>query len=177
MQTMKVKFDSGAAKEMASVFLSKMQMKSATPTFVFLRKGTKIELDTSADTVQATITPPAHIKHTKKQKQFEFFLWAQIQVRIKIENRHDSNVTLYWVHGAEARPKGMLAPGEHVVHHSSLSHVWMAFDARHTGTQLSEGASLGVWKVTRDDDQTFLVRSKACMDLDGQCDFWVRGIE
>jgi curved DNA-binding protein CbpA len=175
LQTVKVRFHRG--NDLTQFFWipgGDELRKSRAPVFLFGRRGQP--LSSSFERLQ-----------TSNRQEFESWLWERIRVTVEFVNEHEYPVEIYWVHGTAAHIKETV-PAHHRINHTSmLTHEWYARDARvdtfatSPGRwKLSEGSSLGSWKIGvqggplfRDDGSVqIVIRARSCFDMSGHCSFW-----
>ena len=150
--------------------------KEGKPLFLFWKKGQKL-------------TPENMSRiQTSSRQEFEAWVWKQIEVPLRIVNKHPHPIEVYWVHETRAHDRGIIQPGESKDFITMLAHEWYIRDARvdtHEGApgryKLTTESSLGSWKigveapsstVLEDGTVEIVVETQHCYDLSGHCQFW-----
>lgn len=169
LQTVKVRYHS--KNEITELFGIPQGKDLKAPIFVFGKRGSKLEDAIKWNRIEA-----------KTQAEFAAWMWTQIEVSIKITNRHPHPVEVYWIQETRAHIKKTLETDETMHLTSMLTHEWWIRDAR-TDTRrdspgrnrLTQNCNLVSWKIIKDDDdQEFIIEPKTCFDLSGHCPFWHR---
>jgi curved DNA-binding protein CbpA len=167
LQTVKVRYHK--SNDITELFGIPSGKDLDAPIFVFGKRGSKMEDAKKWNRIKA-----------KTHKEFDAWMWTQIEVNIKFTNKHPHPVELYWIHDTRAHIKETLAPNQTTHHTSMLTHEWWIRDAR-TDTRrdspgrhkLTQNCNLANWKILKDDHgQEFVIEPKTCFDLSGHCPFW-----
>jgi len=117
---------------------------------------------------------------TNNRKDFETWVWKQLEITVDFINEHPYAVELLWMHGSRGHSKKTLEPGETETHTTMLNHEWWVRDARVDTRpdspgryRLSRQSMVAVWKITSDEPhQRLVIHPKNCLDLSGHCPFW-----
>jgi len=176
VQTVKVRYDDEST--LTRFFdLSKDGFRNAgTPLFFFGKKAQMLTLENLSRLL------------TSNRREFELWVWKQMEVKLMIYNHHQYPVDVYWVQGTSAKDRGTILPGFGKLYTTMLGHEWHIRDARVDNTtdtpgrrRLSTESSLGSWKIgvkgpfisTRSDGMVeIVVEAQKCFDLSGHCTMW-----
>ena len=167
LQTVKVRFHkSNELSKFFEIPAGDELRASGQPVFVFGKRGQRLQDFTKLQ--------------TSSRKEFERWVWKQMEVSVEFVNRHDFPVEIYWIHGNRAQLQLTLPPNEMANHVTMLSHEWFVRDARvdtFKGTpgryKLTTDSSLASLKILNDTSpQTIVIAAQTCFDLSGHCGFW-----
>ena len=169
LQTTSVRFH--RSNELTAFFGIPRGDTMTAPIFVFGKRGQKFTNENLNDWPRI---------QTRERKEFESWVWDQIQVQVEFVNQHDHPVEIHWIHGTTAKMKMVLQPGQTEVHTTKLTHEWWVRDVR-TDThpdspgryRLTPNNSLISWKITSDEhNQKLIIPLRTCYDLSGHCLYW-----
>ena len=176
LQTVKARYDDESTLTRFFDQSKDGSRNAGIPLFFFGKKG------------QSLRTENLSRLQTSNRREFELWVWKQMEVKLMIYNHHKFPVDVYWVQGTSAKDRGTILPGYEKLYTTMLGHEWYIRDARVDKTtdspgrrNLSKESSLGSWKIgvkgpfisTRSDGMVeIVVESQKCFDLSGHCTIW-----
>lgn len=170
LQTVKVRFNkqNGLTKKFGIHSGDEMRQKKQ-PVFVYGRRGQSLDDAANFARIQ-----------TANRKEFDTWVWKQLEITVEFVNEHPYPVELLWMHGSRGTSKKILQPGETEIHTTMLNHEWWVRDDRVDRRddspgryRLSRQSMVAVWKITSDEPyQKLIIHPKNCIDLSGHCPWW-----
>lgn len=132
---------------------------TAKPTFAFLRRGSSLD-------------DPAELLSTTNYDEFSLWAWKRLEVEVTFVNHHNHDVTIWWINGRSGKQITTIPPGMESKQTTMLTHEWFARDSRVVDMRLHPDASLGSWKIVSDTETVFPIRTRKCVDMNGECSTW-----
>lgn len=169
MQTVKIRYH--RENELTKVFGIPHGDNLHAPIVVFAKRGQTLDA--------ITIATLARIQ-TRNRQEFEDWTWRRLVVHVWFVNQHTHAVEIFWIDNGSAEMTLTVKPGGRASRVTMLSHEWWVRDIRVDSlsnsprrNSLTKNSLLGIWKIVSDKDgQEIVIKSKACVDMSGHCEWW-----
>lgn len=145
LQTIQIRYH--RSSELSRLFGAPDADDLHVPLFLFGKRGTPLSNEFSR-------------LSTANRRQFETWVWAQIEVQVHFVNEYPEPVEVFWIHGNRAQLKMTLNPGQKEVHTTMLTHEWWVRDARvapQNRHRLTPDTCLASWKIVNDTSPQVLI--------------------